>query len=76
MQRSGNHYVVGYNQTIGSSTHLKLLKAVVPFVTDDDNATSPDFRNSYITIEDIISTDDYAIVHLFGRDCVDMDCNA
>ena len=75
MQRSGYNYVVGYNYTTESGHHFRLLKAVVPFVTDDDNATSPDFRNSYITTEDISSTDDYTVIHLFGRDCVDINCN-
>ena len=74
MERSGNNYLVGYNYTTGTSHELRLFRAVVPVVTNDDNATSLDFRNSYITTEAILSTDDYEAVHLFGRDCIDVDC--
>lgn len=51
----------------------KLFKGVIPFVTVD-NSTLLDFKNSYITIEDVKSTDEYAVVHLFGRVCVEIDC--
>ena len=58
----------------GNRTNLQLLKGVIPYIIDDDNATLLDFRNSYITIDNLQTTDEYAVIHLFGRDCVDIDC--
>lgn len=57
-----------------SSDWVWLFKGVIPYVTID-NATSLDFENSYITIEeDIWSTEEYAVVHLFGRNCATINC--
>ena len=47
----------------------KLFKAVVPYVIANNTIVSFDFKNSYITIEDIQSTDEYGVVHVFGRNC-------
>lgn len=52
---------------------VMLFKGVIPFVTRN-NVTSLDFKNSYITIEDVDSTDEYAVLPLFGRDCVEIEC--
>ncbi len=54
---------------------VRLFKGVIPYVTVD-NTTLLDFENSYVTIEeDIQSTEEYAVVHLFGRNCVTINCN-
>ena len=53
---------------------LKLFKAVVPYVIAN-NITSLDFKNSYITTADVQSTDEYGVVHVFGRVCcVNIEC--
>ena len=53
---------------------VQLFKGVILYVTID-NASSLDFENSYITIEeDVWSTEEYAVVHLFGRNCVTINC--
>ena len=59
---------------IGNQSHLDLFRAVIPYVIDDDNATTLDFQDSYVTTREIYTTDDYAVVYLFGRDCVDVEC--
>lgn len=52
---------------------VMLFKGVIPFVTRN-NATSLDFKNSYITIEDVESTDEYKVVPLLGRGFVEIKC--
>ena len=47
---------------------LQLLKGVIPYVTIDDE-TMLDLMNSYITLENIHSTKEYAVVTVFGREC-------
>ena len=47
---------------------LQLFKGVIPYVTINKDTTL-DFMNSYITLENIHSTNEYAVVHVFGREC-------
>ena len=72
----GDSYIVGYKQCEEETEPgdcLRLLKGVIPYFTID-NSTSLDFENSYITIEDTLSTEENAVVHVFGRICVDVCC--
>ena len=72
LNRSGDDYIVGYKcreQVMGNTTcTLKLFKGVIPYVTIDDEIIL-DFMNSYITIENIHSTNEYAVVTVFAREC-------
>jgi len=44
-----------------------LFKGVIPYLTTQENQTVLDFERSYITTENVQSTDMFAVVLLFGR---------